>query len=133
MPTNFSPVGEIVDLSVVNLDKAPSAPIYVDRPAQNGASISGSLQCVNADFDGSPLTGLNNAYVCAAFRLDDGTSQLESLSPQAMIDAGFLKVKMDVTPANAANGDVIPFSFPQTPNSNGNQLQVAIFSSDETA
>lgn len=130
--TTYSPLGAIDDVTLAVLDKAPAPPIYVAHPAQDGGNVAGSLQCVNSDFDGTPLTGLNNAYVCAAFRLDDGTSQIENLSPQAIIDAGFLKVKMDVTPATAANGDVIPFSFPQTPHPNGNLLQVVIFSSDES-
>lgn len=130
--TTFSPLGAIDDVSLVVLDKAPAPPIYVDHPHQDGGNVVGSYQAVNSDFDGTPLTGLNNLYVCGAFRLDDGTSQLEGLSPQAIIDAGFRKVKSDVTPATAASGEVIPFSFAQAPHPNGNQLQVAIFSSDES-
>lgn len=131
--TTFSPPSDIDNVALVVLDKAPAPPVRTVHAYQDGGNVTGKFGLVNSDFDGTTLTGLNNAYVFGAFKNDDGTSAIEGLSGQQCLDAGYLKQKFDVTPSDAAAGLELTYSYPQAPHPNGNEWQDVIFVSDEAS
>jgi hypothetical protein len=96
---------------------------YVD------GDVVGEMQLPSKDFDGTVLTGLNDAYVTACFANPDGTFPTDSLGGQEATDA-FGRFQVAVTQAQGEASEVIPFSFPQPGLAGGGVLHLVAFVSD---
>ena len=129
MARTFSPAG-FEDVTVAVLDQAPGAPSYAVPSKYENGNVNGALLLPVTDFDGSPLTGLNEAWVCGSFPDPDGTYPHENLGGQASIDAGYLKFTTTVTPEMAAAGTPVPFSFALTSPAGGGIFRLQSFVSD---
>jgi len=130
MPSKvFSPASATKDVSGVALDHAPGSPFYVTEPVYVNGNIEFKAKLNPNDFDGSQLTGSDDFWAMGAFR-SEGTSQIEGLSGQQCIDAGYEMFHLPVASAMAASGEEIFVSFPKSPAPDGAVFQVVIFTSD---
>ena len=127
----FSPGSSGVVVDIVALDQAAAAPTILTWGYVNG-NVEGTLGLPTTDFDGSPLTGLNDAYVTAAFANTDGSFPNDSMGGADAV-AAYGRFTVPVTPEMAALGDPVPFSFPQDSVPGGATMNLVAFVSDGVA
>jgi len=128
----FSP-GTFQDVeSLVVVDQAPGTPSFETTPKYVNGNVVFTAKLNPKDFDGSALTGTDELHVVGAFYNDDGSSPIDNLGGQQALDGGFVKLTIPVNPTMAANGEIIPVTFPQTPDAGGKKFRVGMYTSDGT-